>query len=282
MRLFVGSIVVVILLWQISNWLFSEKYDGDSGIPEVTAKKVFNDYQANEDLANETYKGKRWIVEVPSVYEINEGGEVIFSINCYVGEPYCVPWDYVSLDFKEDSDVWELSKGDSVEANCAFSFHSTILGENVSFDDCRPLSIDEAEIEVVSLPQSTNATVVVPTFQDERARRRDALLQDAFLQSNNAGDTSQPFRDTVPSEELIRLCNDIEGLVPVYMNSKEDGVGSLDDFRSRFIEQAVQADFEQAVQAEDVTPALVWYASITRLLDEGCGFTAAEWPYRRP
>ena len=39
MRLFVGSIVVVILLWQISNWLFSEKYDGDSGIPEVVPRQ---------------------------------------------------------------------------------------------------------------------------------------------------------------------------------------------------------------------------------------------------
>ena len=150
--------------------------------------------------------------------------------------------------------------------------HSTILGENVSFDDCRPLSIDEAEIEVVSLPQSTNAPAVVPPVGD---------FDISWPFSN-----FRPFpRDAVSSEKMIKLCADIDELVVIYRSSKEDGVGSLSEFRSRFVERIMQAEqsvtysVNLVVQAE--TPALIWDSFVADLLDENCGYADSEWPDRR-
>lgn len=103
----------------------------DSTTPEpivaVNAQQVLKDYQTNETAANYNWKGKRLLVTLDGIDEIEDGGRVIK----YLGD---FGFDHIQLDFNDVRDVIDLVPGATVTANCRLEGFQ--MDSWLEFDDC--------------------------------------------------------------------------------------------------------------------------------------------------
>lgn len=98
--------------------------------PAIKVTKIWDDYQNNETKANHDYKGKKLIVRA-NIDEIDDGGKVL-------------QWPFgqkgfrrIELDFKDDDEVLEFFRGDTVVAEC--EGNGLQLGYALTFKDCKLL-----------------------------------------------------------------------------------------------------------------------------------------------
>ena len=96
-------------------------------VMEVNAQQVLEDYQTNETAANFNWKGKRLLVTLDDIDEIEDGGRVIK----YVGS---FGFDHIEMDFNDVRDAIDLVPGASVTANCRLEGFQ--MDSWLEFSDC--------------------------------------------------------------------------------------------------------------------------------------------------
>lgn len=96
-------------------------------IVAVNAQQVLEDYQTNETAANFNWKGKRLLVTLDGIDEIEDGGRVIK----YLGD---FGFDHIQMDFSDVRDVIDLVPGATVTANCRLEGFQ--MDSWLEFDDC--------------------------------------------------------------------------------------------------------------------------------------------------
>ncbi len=95
---------------------------------EVNAEQIWNDYHINETAANFNWKGKRLLVTLQGIDEIEDGGKVRKHIHSSGS-------NYIQLDFTSNEEVIHLTPGESVRANCKLDGFQ--LDSWLEFGDCR-------------------------------------------------------------------------------------------------------------------------------------------------
>lgn len=91
----------------------------------VNAEQIWNDYLINETAANLNWKGKRLLVTLDAIGEIESGGRVRKDVE----------GGYIELDFTVDADVIDLTPGESVRGNCKLDGFE--LDSWLKFSDCK-------------------------------------------------------------------------------------------------------------------------------------------------
>ena len=94
---------------------------------EVNAERVLNDYRTNETAANVNWKGKRLLVTLQVIDEIEDGGKVIKRVGFGL--------NHIQMDFTDINDVIHLTPGDSITANCKLDGFQ--LDTWLEFSDCK-------------------------------------------------------------------------------------------------------------------------------------------------
>ena len=90
--------------------------------------EIWNEYEANETRANQTYKGIWLTLRMERISKIESGGRVQMDVDTF-------GWNHIEFDFKNDDDVLPLNPGQSVTAICklwGFQMDSWL-----NFRDCR-------------------------------------------------------------------------------------------------------------------------------------------------
>lgn len=77
----------------------------------VNARDIWNDYQENETRANKEWKDKKLLISLGRISSIEEGGKVLKDMDS-------IGFSHIELDFRNDDDVLDLSRGDTVIAVC--------------------------------------------------------------------------------------------------------------------------------------------------------------------
>lgn len=129
-----GLLAVIIVIVVIV--MVSSSGGNSGGSPEeaatpplaVNATTVWDDYQANETRANAQYKEKWLLVTLPTISEIEAEGKVRMDVDE-------LGFNHIELDFRDDSDVLELNRGQSITAVCQLSGFE--LDSWLNFHNCR-------------------------------------------------------------------------------------------------------------------------------------------------
>ena len=130
-----GGLLAVIIVIAVIVMVSSSGGNG-GGSPEeaaapplaVNATTVWDDYQANETRANAQYKEKWLQVTLPTISEIEADGKVRMDVDE-------LGFNHIELDFRDDSDVLELNRGQSITAVCRL--YGFQLDSWLEFNDCR-------------------------------------------------------------------------------------------------------------------------------------------------
>ena len=94
----------------------------------IDPRRIWDDYLSNETRANRTWKGDWLALKMGPIDEIEDDGRVLMYVDGSV-------WNYIELDFKNDDDVIELNRGDTVIAICKLSGFE--LDSWLNFKDCK-------------------------------------------------------------------------------------------------------------------------------------------------
>ena len=130
-----GGLLAVIIVIAVIVMVSSSGGNG-GGSPEeaatpplaVDATTVWDDYQANETRANAQYKEKWLQVTLPTISEIESDGKVRMDVDEF-------GFNHIELDFRDDSDVIDLSPGRPITAVCQLSGFE--LDSWLNFHNCR-------------------------------------------------------------------------------------------------------------------------------------------------
>ena len=96
-------------------------------VTKVNAQEILKDYQTNETAANINWKGKRLLVTLDNIDEIEDGGRVIKYSDT-------LGWSHIQMDFTRNLDVVDLIPGNSVTANCRLEGYQ--MDSWLEFSDC--------------------------------------------------------------------------------------------------------------------------------------------------
>ena len=123
-------IIVIAVIVMVSNSGNGGGSPEDTATPAlaVDATQVWSDYQANETRANERYKEKWLQVTLPTISEIESDGKVRMDVDEF-------GFNHIELDFRDDSDVIDLSPGRPITAVCQLNGFQ--LDSWLEFDNCR-------------------------------------------------------------------------------------------------------------------------------------------------
>ena len=77
----------------------------------VNAIDIWNDYQENETRANKEWKGKKLLVTLERITSVQDGGKVQRYMDA-------AGFSHIELEFKNDDDVVDLNRRDTVTAVC--------------------------------------------------------------------------------------------------------------------------------------------------------------------
>ena len=94
---------------------------------QVNAEQILSDYKENETAANFNWKGKRLLVTLDGIDEIEDGGRVLKYLGSF-------GIDYIEMDFNNVRDVIDLVPGNSVTANCRLEGFQ--MDSWLEFNDC--------------------------------------------------------------------------------------------------------------------------------------------------
>ena len=121
-------IIVIAVIVSISGGGGGDSEDTAAPPLAVDATTIWNDYQANETRANERYKDKWLQVALPIISEIESDGKVRMNMDEF-------GFNHIELDFRDDSDVIDLSPGRPITAVCQLSGFE--LDSWLNFHNCR-------------------------------------------------------------------------------------------------------------------------------------------------
>ena len=121
-------IIVIAIIASLSGGGGDSSEDAATPPLPVDATQVWSDYQANETRANERYKEKWLQVTLPIISEIESDGKVRMNMDEF-------GFNHIELDFRDDSDVIDLSPGRPITAVCQLSGFE--LDSWLNFHNCR-------------------------------------------------------------------------------------------------------------------------------------------------
>ena len=100
----------------------------------IDPEQILNDYHTNETAAELKWKGERLLVVLENIDEIRDRGRVQKSVS--PGDLFSFDIVIIELDFAKDTDVVDLTPGDTVMATCRFDGYDTIVVDWLKFRDC--------------------------------------------------------------------------------------------------------------------------------------------------